>query len=362
MPPVVRIKVEGFKSIRKLDLELRSLNVLIGANGSGKTNFVSLFRLLNQIVQGNLQVFVARSGGADALLHYGQKVTHDIRIELNWEDTGYRCALAPSAGDSLFFAEETCWWRESRLVEPSTFRLGGGHKESTLRLPLVARGSVIAMMVLGGLDSWRVYHFHDTGDTAGMKQLGELGDNAMLRSDASNLAAFLYLLHEKERSHYDRIVETIRLAAPFFDDFVLRPNPLNPETIKLEWKEKASDAYFDASALSDGTLRFMCLATVLLQPSPPPTVLIDEPVLGLHPYAITLLANMLQSAAAKQQVIVSTQSVPLVNQFLPEDIVVVDRENGQSVFKRLEAQRLESWLGEYGLGELWEKNVLGGRP
>jgi len=184
----------------------------------------------------------------------------------------------------------------------------------------------------------------------------------MLRSDAANLAAFLYLLRNTYSSHYQRIVETIRLVAPFFDDFVLRPTPENQNKIRLEWREKQSDDYFDASYFSDGTLRFICLATLLLQPQLPSLVIIDEPELGLHPYAINLLADMLHSAATKTQVIVSTQSVPLVNQFLPADVIVVDREDNQSVFHRLKSEKLGEWLDQYGLGELWEKNVIGGRP
>ena len=362
MPPLNRITVEGFKSIRKMDLELRSLNVLIGANGAGKTNFVSLFKLLNQIVEGNLQVFVAKAGGADTLLYFGQKVSSEIKIELDFGRNGYKCKLSPSSEGTLIFAEEACWGQGLVWDQPYNVDLGKGHKESRLREEAISPTHKIARHVLYGLKSWKVYHFHDTSDTAKVKQFVELNDNAMLRPDASNLAAFLYLLHEKHRAHYDSIVETIRLAAPFLADFVLRPSPLNPETIKLEWRENGSDAYFDANSLSDGTLRFICLATLLLQPMLPATILIDEPELGLHPYAITLLASMVQSAATKTQVIVSTQSVPLVNQFLPEDIIVVDREEGQSVFRHLERQPLENWLEDYGLGDLWEKNVLGGRP
>jgi predicted ATPase len=134
--------------------------------------------------------------------------------------------------------------------------------------------------------------------------------------------------------------------------------------IQLEWRQKDSDYPFLASHLSDGTLRFMCLATALLQPSPPATMLFDEPELGLHPYALTLLANLFKQAAkgTSQQVIVSTQSAQLVNEFEPEDIVVVERTQGESVFGRLESAKLSGWLEDYTLGELWQKNVFGGGP
>jgi predicted ATPase len=184
----------------------------------------------------------------------------------------------------------------------------------------------------------------------------------VLRPDGANLAAFLYWMRARHSDHFRNIVDGVRMVAPFFDDFVLEPSRLNPERIRLEWKERGSDSYFSAFALSDGTLRFMCLATLLLQPFLPSTVLLDEPELGLHPYAITILSDLLRGASTKTQVIVSTQSVTLVNQFEPQDVVVVERHDRQSAFRRLESGEMENWLDDYGLGDLWEKNIIGGRP
>ncbi len=356
-----RIEVKGYKSLRNVDLELKPLNILIGANGAGKTNFVSLFRLLNQIIEGNLQVHVAKSGGANTLLYFGSKTTSELTIRLHFGSNGYEAQLIPSTEDSLIFASEECWFEYSSGTM-YTVPLGKGHRETGIMEEAKQYPGKIAAHVLKTLTSWKVYHFHDTSDSAKVKQTGGIGDNRFLRPDASNLAAFLYLLRKTHRENYDVIVDTIRMVAPFFSDFSLRPSPFNSEKIQLEWQEKNSDAYFNAYSLSDGTLRFICLATLLLQPNLPSTVLIDEPELGLHPYAITLLASMLRSAATKTQVVASTQSVPLVNQFLPEDIVVVDREEGQSIFRRLDVTEISTWLDEYGLGDLWEKNVLGGRP
>ena len=154
----------------------------------------------------------------------------------------------------------------------------------------------------------------------------------------------------------------MRQIAPFFEEFRLAPSKLNENKIRLEWKEKGSDAYFNASSLSDGTLRFICLATLLLQPQLPAVVLLDEPELGLHPAAVTLLADLLGSAATRTQVIVATHSVTLVNQFEPDSVWTVDREDNQSVFRHLSQTDMSAWLNDYGLGELWEKNVLGARP
>ena len=215
---------------------------------------------------------------------------------------------------------------------------------------------------MGHLESWQLYHFHDTSDSAKVKQTGDLEDNRFLKPDARNLAAFLYRLEKNYKDYFDNIQDAIRLVAPFFDRFNLQPSELNADKIRLEWLEKGSDSYFNASVLSDGTLRFICMVTLLLQPQLPSVILVDEPELGLHPSAISVLANLLQSAAKRTQVLISTQSVTLVNHFEPQDVVVVEREEGQSVFRRLDRADMTSWLDDYGLGDLWEKNVIGGRP
>ena len=354
-----QISIKGFKSIRELDFKLRPLNVMIGANGAGKSNFISVFRLLNEMVVGNFQNSVAQAGGAGTFLYLGEKTTDRIEVQLRFGVNGYNCIWVPSADGTLFFNREYCLFWGDR-TPPDGYRelLGTGHKES--KLP--EKATKVSKYVMEALESWRVYHFHDTSDTAKVKKVGDINDNIYLRPDASNLSAFLYTLKQGKKIYYEAIRDTIRQVAPFFNDFILRPDPNNETKIRLEWREKGSDYPFMAHHLSDGTLRFMCLATLLLQPYPPATILIDEPELGLHPYAITVLSSLLKSASAKTQVIVSTQSVPLVNQLEPENIIVVERIEGQSAFRHLETEEMKDWLDDYGLGDLWEKNIIGGRP
>ena len=363
MDPLLRLRVQGYKSIRDAEVDLRPLNILIGANGSGKSNLISAFTFLNQIVDGRLQLSVGKAGGPDSILHFGQKVTGELYLAVDFERNGYGCMLVPSR-DTLVFSSETCSGQGWQFDRPYVVPLGEGHRESRLREEADTASARIARFALSRIGGWRVYHFHDTSDSSPMKQSSDINDNIGLRSDASNLAAFLFRLREQHSSHYRNIVDTVREAAPFFDDFTLTPSRLNPSKIDLEWRERDSDTYFNAHALSDGTLRFMCLSALLQQPTElmPSTIVIDEPELGLHPYAISLLASMLQSAATQTQVIVSTQSVPLVNQFVPEDLIIVEREDRASVFRRLDAAEVELWMDEYGLGDLWEKNVIGGRP
>ena len=214
------------------------------------------------------------------------------------------------------------------------------------------------------LDSWRLYHFHDTSRSAPIKKTANLHDNRYLRADGSNLAAFLYLLREKHEHSYRFMRNTVRLVAPFFDDFILEPEALNPDTIRLEWKHVGTDDYFDVSSLSDGTLRFIALAALLQQPVElrPSVILLDEPELGLHPLAITMLASMVKTASVDTQVILATQSPTLLDHFQPEDVIVADRVNGATQFTRLSSEKLALWLEDYSIGQLWEMNDIEGNP
>lgn len=369
---IKKLTVVGFKSIQRLEeFELRRLNVLIGANGAGKSNFVAFFDLLRELVEQRLQLAVQTEGGADACLYFGPKVTKRIVGRLYFGRNGYEFALVPTADNRLVFAEESATLAGDYGGHSRPF--GSGHVEARLR-EHKDEGGVrgarhgVEHYVFDAVSSWVVYHFHDTSGTAGMRRPGPINDNERLRPNAENLAAFLLRIQGTHPGSYTKIRDAVRLAAPFFDDFKLRPMPATPELIQLEWTQKESDYPFRPSQLSDGTLRFICLATALLQPAPPATMLFDEPELGLHPYALTLLGSLFQGLGWQSggnfsnQAIISTQSAPLLNEFAPEDIVVVDRTQGQSTFKRLDSTGLAGWLNEYSLGELWRKNVLGGRP
>ena len=377
MTQIQTLSVKGYKSIAKLeDFALRPLNILIGANGAGKSNFIGLFRFLAAVVGDNFPVDVQKWGGPEALLHYGSKVTPQMDLEIVFSvsagatskyENGYRLALAATQDNRLVFSREEPTVREIVIFDtPKAYSLGAGHDIARIRTDKGTPSAVVSRYVLEKLQIWRQYHFHDTGDAAAVKRVHAVNDNLRLKPDAANLAAYLRKLKTTPsyESSYDRIVETIRRAAPFFGDFVFRDDA--NEFIELEWTERGRpDTPWKAHVLSDGTLRFICLATLLLQPQVllPDTLLIDEPELGLHPFAINLLADMLKEAAETKQVIVSTQSVELLNNFQPQDVVVVQREGDASVFKRLAPEELADWLSEdYSLGELWKRNVLGGRP
>ncbi len=342
---ISKLTIKGYKSIRNLEnFELRNLNILIGPNGAGKSNFLSFFDFLLKFAERkeSFDAYVQKQGGADRFLYLGPKTTHQITISF---------CFSPESEFSLYLDATS----DNRFVKSTpALPVKGSSKKGVVE--------ILDFVITKIHKEWRIYHFHDTSDFATVKRTCSKRDYEYLRPDASNLAAFLLFLKKKHESEYQSIRETVQLAAPFFDDFLLRDSLDNPDETLLEWRQKGSDYPFHPSQISDGTLRFVCLATALLQPDPPSTILLDEPELGLHPYALTLLAGLIQKASKRTQVIVSTQSAGLIDHFEPEDIVVVERQNGESIFKRLKKTDLKVWLDDYSLGELWQKNVFGGRP
>jgi predicted ATPase len=327
------ITIKGFKSIRSIeDLYLRPMNLLIGTNGSGKSNFLEAFIFLGAAETGELTSYVARYGGADKLLHFGSKSTREIYI-LSESNSGLSLLA-----HYLYAANDS-------LVGAVTRGVGWGG-------------------ALAAGPSFNRYQFKDTGDNSPLKKTNDLHNNRALTRLGGNLAAFLYLLKQRHRASYDMIRRAVRQVAPFFDDFQLEPLKLNPNTIKLEWRHVGSDDYFDASSFSDGTLRFIALATLFLQPVElrPSVILVDEPELGMHPYAIGLLASLMRQASKETQVIAATQSSLLLDHFEPEDVLVADRVEDATQLRRLEREPLAEWLQDYSLGQLWEKGELAGRP
>lgn len=356
---VNHIEIKNFKSIKELSLPLENINILIGANGAGKSNFIQFFDLLYNIVKQNLQNYVSSNGGADNLLYFGRKNSEYLSGIISFKVNEFSFTLTATIDDKFFFSNEEVIQIDPDGNKSSRYK-GNSHGESYFIEWRKQDGISFPML---DTISTMVYHLQDTSKEAKVKKECYVNDNRNLRRDASNLAALLYLLQEKYYEYFLRIENTIKLIAPFFEKFQLQPLALNNEKIRLEWKHIGSDEYFNANHLSDGTLRMICLITLLLQPNLPDTIIIDEPELGLHPSAIELLASLIKSVAANdKQIICSTQSVTLLNHFEPKDIIVVDLENKQSVFKRLNQEQLSEWLGEYAIGELWEKNVLGGRP
>lgn len=357
-----KLTILGFKSIRELkDFELKALNIFVGANGAGKSNLISFFRMLQSLIEETLADYVRDNGGISDLLYNGRKVTKQVEFETRFGPRGYRFKLKPGPGEGFAVTDEARFYEHGST---GWWELGSGGKDSSLLVEEakgISQNRQYSEPVYKAINSWKIYHFHDTSSTAPMRHAEIVEDNKVLRYDASNIGPFLLHLRNKKKSYYDEILHACRLVAPFFDDFLLDPQQLGPKTkVALSWKTKASDYPMQPYHLSDGSIRFICLATALLQPNPPSTIIIDEPELGLHPEAIRILGELIEDAAKRTQIIIATQSPLLLDQFSIEDIVVVNRKKGQSVFERLKRTDFNEWLEDYSVGELWTKNVIQG--
>ena len=354
-----QITIEGFKSINSITLKLNPVNILIGPNGSGKSNFMGAFSFLNFIGRKKLQEYVSRQGGANRILHFGTKKTErmdfHIWFKIKEEEVSYRSEFHSTQDDNIVLLGQAI--PGLPLSEGYRYLVDTTTKESIEIKKRVDK-------VHNYLKQFCVYHLNDTSSTSPIKTTPNLHDNRQLRPDGSNLAAFLYLLREKHKTSYDLIRKTVQKIAPFFDDFQLAPQGLNSNIIRLEWQHIGTNDYFDVSSFSDGSLRFIALATLLLQPEElqPSTILLDEPELGLHPRAMTMLASLIKQASVNKQIILATQSPVLLDNFEPEDVLVANRVDGGTTLTRLNSEDLKNWLEDYSLGQLWEKNELGGCP
>ena len=367
MASLKRIQIKGFRSIKEMTLELRPLNVLIGTNGAEKSNLIAFFKLVNELMAGRLQQHIGTTGRATANLHFGPRMTPQLEAKMEFEvengtDT-YRMRLSHAAGDSLIFAEEQLSFHQTGYPQPKEVSLGRGHQETRIG-DKAEEGDITAKTLRYLLNRCRVYHFHDTSPTARVRQYCYVGDNRWLMPDAANLAAILYELKSCKEAVYRRIVATVRQAAPFFEDFELEPTGSADTDIILNWRHRSSDLVFGPHQLSDGTLRAICLISLLLQPKEdlPCLIVVDEPELGLHPYALNVIASLFRAASHHTQVLVSTQSSAFLDSFAPEDIVVVERNGEATEFDRADADKLDAWREDYSLGEIWEKNIIGAGP
>lgn len=337
-----------------MELELQDINILIGANGSGKSNFISYFQLVHNLYEQRLCNYTMQNNAED-LVYFGLKHTQEISSVIDCEESQYSFVLQPRNNGSMFVAEEQCKDQNGNII------FNHSNEDESY---LANSTSPIVTKMADHIKGFKYYHFHDTSKTSPLRTKADIEDNLMLSTDGTNLAAMLYLIKTKHNKTYKRIEMVIRSIMPYFDKFNLQPSQLDPEKIELRWIDANSpDKYFSARDLSDGSIRFIALATLLMQPSLPELIIIDEPELGLHPQAIEKLSGLIRSAAERGcQIVIATQSADLLNYFDASSIITVDKQQGESTFSRLDANRLHAWLEEYSLGELWNKSIIKGQP
>lgn len=362
---IEQVIINNYKSIRDLSLPLNRLNVLIGSNGVGKSNFISFFELTKAIYEQRFGSYTLSKGGIDSLLYRGRKVSPSIHGLLDFDNNNAFFFEIKPAQSNKGFIEKTGDYFNNFHTEGKDYAewnktlWDSAVEESSLIQNLKWRAGYLKKY----LSSFTVHHFHDTSVSSPMRGDCNINDNEYLRDNGSNLAAFLYSMMQNDETNFRLIEGVVSSIAPYFKCFKLRPDVNDKERIRLEWEEKETDMYLNGYSFSDGTLRFIALATLLLQSKTPEVIVIDEPELGLHPAAINKFAELVKRASNKSQIILSTQSTNLVNCFDVKDIIVVDRIESQSVFRHLSEEDLATWMDEYDLSisDLWEKNMIGGQ-
>lgn len=356
MSELKQIEFSGYKSFRECKASFTRLNILLGANGAGKSNFISIFNMVRSLTNGELQGHIVSSGGANAILHNGRRSTDSITIKLGFGRNGYRCTLKPTSDDRLYIESEWVIFYGD-YVDKVEYLIGSNNFESSLSK--YSERNQVAKHSLDSMKTWKIYHFHDTSESSPIKQPSIPQDSIALSKDAANLPSILLNIKINYPPFYRRIIESIRAVAPFFDDFVLEETG---SLIPLRWKKYGSENVFGASQLSDGTIRFIALSTLLNQPIMPTTTIIDEPELGLHPHALNILSDLMKSASKRTQIIASTQSIGIVDNLEIENLIIFDTVNGASSVSRPNMEFTKAWLDDYSLGEVWRKNIIGGRP
>ncbi len=374
MPNLINsIHVKGFRSLADVEIDdLPRVAVLIGANGSGKSNFIRFFEMMGWMLRSRrLDEFVQRQGGADDQLFGGSKVsprmdaTVTIRTDAGRND--YRFTLAHAHPDRFIFTEEAFRFSREHLPTDAPWQyLGSGHSEAKIVEAVQSHEPVgvnprTAQVLFNLLRNYTAYQFHDTSDGSKFKIRWDVEDNNFLRSDGANLAAILLRLERQDATRFETICRHVGRVLPGFDRFQIEESY---GKVFLAWKAKGMDKTFGAHLTSDGSLRFFALVTLLNLPTGmlPDVILLDEPELGLHPAAITLVGGMIQALGHDKQVIVATQSPLLVDTFSLNEIIVLELQDGETKVRRLDTNEYQHWLEEYTTGELWQKNLLGGRP
>ena len=381
-----RIRVQGFRRLRDVDLKLRPLNVLIGANGSGKTSLLDVFSLLSASARGELKRSIRDIGGIDSnltvLRDFKGYKTHLAGFELDRRGCGdqivtYVISLSPK-GNTYQIPEESLTHTDDTiaLFRPYIDKVQGdviyyeqGDKLSPISefrqdefesaLSQAPRVSRETMAFQASLASVTHYHVLDVSSRAPVRLPQQLREAKLPGQNGEDLAACLYWMRETDPDRFETIEDTLRVAFPSFER--LNFPPVAAGLLAITWKERDVKHPFFMHQLSEGTLRFLWLVTLLYSPGLTEVTLLDEPEVSLHPELLSVLAGCLREASQRTQLIVATHADRLVRFLTPEEVVVLDMEDGATTATRADELDLGAWLSEYTLDQVWQNGRMGGR-
>ena len=381
-----RIKISGFRRLRSLDLPMRPFVVLIGANGVGKSSLLDACTTLSASASGNLNGTLSKFGGIANLLTRGksEELSFTVEIEVpDHEPLEYDLSLVPK-GNGYAISREILSQKRDGYSELGPFKHidasegdiryyekdNNGRKglctpdwelnplETALaQVPKMYRQPEGLRRILATATQ---YHVLDVGPRAPVKMPQQMKPAILPGPDGEDLVPYLYYLRETDRSRFDLITDSLRVAFPDFEEISFPP--VAAGMLAMTWKDRNFSKPMYMNELSEGTLRFLWLVSLLQSPNLSTVTMIDEPEVSLHPELLSLLADLMREASTRTQLIVATHSDRFIRFLKPEEVIVMDiDEEGCSSATWADQLDLDHWLNEYTLDEVWQMGRMGGR-
>ncbi len=376
------ISVKGFRRLHNIDLEMRNLTVMIGANGSGKTSFLDVFSILAASASGNLHQQLQLKGGLNEILTRGKARELEISLAMNVPDREplkYRLALSPK-GLSYEIREETLT-QQSDIYAPEPFKYIQSDgldikyfSQEDRRLlrpnwehnPLETSLSQVPKMyrepenLRKSLASCTYYGALDVSEKSPIRLPQAMRPAKLPGAKGEDLVSCLYDLRESDRDRFEFLENILSAAFPDFER--LNFPPVAAGTISMTWTDRNFSQPIYLHELSEGTLRFLWLATLIQSQNLTTITLIDEPEVSLHPDLLRHLVYLMREAAKHTQLIVATHSDRLIGFLEPHEVLICDTEEGEAKMTWADTLNLSKWLEDYSLDQVWAMNIMGGRP
>ncbi|TVR94571.1 MAG: DUF2813 domain-containing protein, partial [Spirochaetaceae bacterium] len=367
MYKINRARISGFRRMLDVDLRIRPLMVLIGANGVGKTSFLDAFSLLSASASETLNSTISDLGGLTSLLTRGK--SEDVSFLVDMEIPGhepleYTLTLTSKGAGYSISAEVLSQRREGyehpfkhiestendiryyEIDEGKLLRPDWQHnplETSLSQVPKMFRQPEELRRILATATQ---YHVLDVGPRAPVKMPQPMKPATLPGPQGEDLVPYLYYLRESERNRFDVIIDTLRTAFPDFEE--LNFPPVSAGVLAMTWKDRNFEKPLYMNELSEGTLRFLWLVSLLQSPNLSMVTMIDEPEVSLHPELLELLSDLMREAATRTQLIVATHSDRLVRFMRPEEVVVMDvGDDGSTTATWADSLDLDRWLAEY---------------
>lgn len=383
MNHIEHISIQGYRRLRDIDIDLRPLNVMIGANGVGKTSFLEVLSLVasstlaqmkyktrdlggfNDVLTRNSSSASTQSVGKLSIaLHIDMSdlQTRLYELEITSADSGYNIYRENlRSGDNVFgeqliyrFFNDVTYMPEENAVKP-TWHFDW-FETALSQTPNIMQNTEEVRQYLASIS---LFSPINVGLHSPIRLPQPMSPASMPGKNGEDLVSYLYTLRENHPERFHIIEDTLSAAFPDFERIGFPP--VAAGVLAMTWKDKSFDKPMYMNQLSEGTLRFLWLTSLLQSPDLPAITMIDEPEVSLHPELLSLLAQLLREASERSQVFVATHSDRLIRFLKPSEVLVMDSEDGYAKMTRADSMDIEHWLEDYSLDEVWQMGQIGGR-